>query len=190
VRRLLFAAVIVMIASAGCIKPRPDTRPQAGPLEVPPPPPRVVVPPEPEQPPEETAPDQEPEAAKEKRPTRPRPQPPRERTETAKPEVKPDAPPADAVVKPPVAPPVAPLQPTLPASTQAVAKQVEAQLAQARKDLGRVDVRGLSADAKSQWETATRFVEQAGTALREGNVVFAQKLAEKAVGLAANLVPR
>jgi uncharacterized Zn finger protein len=83
------------------------------------------------------------------------------------------------------------LQPELKASTQqAVRQQVEAQLGQSEKDLGRVYYQGLSADARTQYDAAKQFIAQARTALKDGNLVFAQKLAEKAVGLASNLVPR
>lgn len=192
-RRVLLLLLIGMLAAAGCIKPRPKTGPQAAaPMDVPPPPPRVIALPEPEEPAEETAP-AEPEPAKEKpRGTRPRPQGPR--TEPAKPaEVKPDALPPVEVVKPPVTPPppAQPLQPALQgASLPEVQKQVQAQLAQARGDLKKVDQRNLSADGKTQYQTASQFIAQADAALKEGNLVFAQKLAEKAVGLASNLVPR
>lgn len=189
-RRLFLVAVIVTVAASGCIRPRPKTGPSLSPLDVPPPPPRVVVPPEPEQPEEETPPGDL-DAGKDKKPiTRPQGRPNRDRQEPAKPAElpKPEAPPPEPP-KPPVTAPVAPLQPALNNPLQAQ-KQVEAQLAQARKDLGSVDVRGLSDDGKNQYETAQQFIAQAGTALREGNIVFAQKLAEKAVGLAANLVRR
>lgn len=64
------------------------------------------------------------------------------------------------------------------------------QLAQAQADLGRVNLKALSADAKSQYDTASRFIAQADQALREGNLVFAAKVAEKAAGLAASLAGR
>jgi outer membrane biosynthesis protein TonB len=191
VRRLFLLAAIVMLVTTGCIKPRPNTRPQASPLDVPPPPPRVIVPPEPEPLPDETK-TEEPDAAKDRRPTRPRPQPPRERTETAKPPETKQEPPVSEAAKPPAQPPVplGQLQPLLPASKTEVERQVSDQLALAKKDLDRIDYRALSADAKSQYDTAKRFIAQAGDALKEGNLVFAAKLAEKAVGLASNLVPR
>jgi hypothetical protein len=189
VRRLFLAALIGTLSVAGCIRPRPNTAPQVvSPLEVPPPPPRVIAPPESEEPTEETAPT-EPAPAKDKPNTR-RPQRPGVRVDTAKPvEPKTEAPPVE-VAKPPATPPPAPLQPALQASQEQTKKQVEAQLAQAQKDIQRVDTRTLSADAKTQYEAAKQFIEQAGTALKEGNLVFAQKLAEKAAGLASNLVPR
>jgi hypothetical protein len=82
------------------------------------------------------------------------------------------------------------LQPVLPASPSEMDRRVSDQLSQAKKDLDRIDYRALSADGKSQYDTAKRFIEQAGQALREKNLVFAAKLAEKAAGLAAGLVTR
>jgi uncharacterized Zn finger protein len=108
--------------------------------------------------------------------------------EPPKPEPVPP-PPAEAA-KPPAAPGPVGLQPELKASTEQMRKQVDGQLAQSEKDLARVYYQGLSADAKTQYDAAKQFIAQARTALKEGNLVFAQKLAEKAVGLASNLVPR
>ena len=64
------------------------------------------------------------------------------------------------------------------------------QLALATGALRRVDYLGLNADARSQYDTAKRFIEQAEQALKEKNLVFAAKVAEKAAGLAASLVGR
>jgi hypothetical protein len=194
VRRLLFAALIVTIAAGGCIKPRPKTGPQtAAPLDVPPAPPRVIALPDPEEPPESAAPT-EPEPAGKDKPRGTRPRPPAARApqpDTAKPpEAKPDTPPVVIEAPKPAAPVQPPLQPALQASTQELTKQVEAQLAQAGNDLKKVDQRTLSADGKTQYQAAQQFIAQARTALREGNLVFAQKLSEKAVGLASNLAPR
>ncbi|RPJ54406.1 MAG: hypothetical protein EHM24_31845 [Acidobacteria bacterium] len=191
--RLLLVLALAMLLVTGCVRARGNTRVQPPPLDVPPPPARVVVPPEPEQPPDELV-TEEP-ASTAKRPIRPRAQPPRERQETSKPaESKPpETPPVEAAVPPPASPPTAPvptLQPVLPASPGEMERQVNQQLAQARKDLDRVDYQALNTDGKSQYEQAKRFIEQAGQAQRDKNLVFAAKLAEKAVGLAAGLVAR
>lgn len=180
-----------MLLASGCVRPRPNTHAQPATLEVPLPPPRVIVPPEPEEPATETT-AEEPEATSH-RPARPRPQPSRDRTADAKPpEVKPEAP-ATEPARPPVTtpvPPVGPLQPVLPAPPGEMERSVNDQLAQAKRDLDRTDYRALGADAKSQYDTAKRFIEQASQALRDKNFLFAQKLAEKAVGLASGLVAR
>jgi hypothetical protein len=71
-----------------------------------------------------------------------------------------------------------------------VERRVRQQVEQAKSDLDRVDYAKLNADGKSQYDTAKRFMEQADQALKEKNLVFAAKLAEKAAGLAAVLVGR
>ena len=83
--------------------------------------------------------------------------------------------------------PAATLQQALPTTASEAARQVREQLARAKEDLKRVTYAALSADAKSQYDTATRFVAQAEQALGEGNLVFAAKVADKAAGLAASL---
>jgi hypothetical protein len=185
----MFVLPLVLLLAAGCVRPRPNIRVPAAPLEVPPPPARVIVPPEPEPPPSEPA-VEEPETS-DNRPTRPRPQP-RGRTETAKPADAKQEPPAAEAARPSATPPVplGQLQPALPATPTEMGRQVNDQLAQAKKDLDRIDYRALSADAKSQYDTAKRFIEQAGQALKDKNLLFAAKLAEKAVGLASNLATR
>ena len=185
-----------MLAVAGCIKPRPTTTPAVSlPLDVPPPPPHVIAPPEPEPAPDDATPaaTEEPAGKDKPRGARPRPQGQRPPPEAAKPpEPKPEAvPPPAEVAKPPATEPSAALQPALQESAQQqLKKQVEAQLAQARKDLDKVNVPGLNAEARTQYDAAKQFIAQANTALKDGNLVFAQKLAEKAVGLATNLLPR
>jgi hypothetical protein len=86
--------------------------------------------------------------------------------------------------------PPATLQQALPDSPADIVRKVREQLGQAQTDLRRVDYRALGADGKSQYDTAARFVEQAEQALREKNLVFAGKVAEKAAVLAASLVGR
>jgi hypothetical protein len=60
----------------------------------------------------------------------------------------------------------------------------------ATKDLDRIDVRTLSADARAQYDIARRYVEQANEALNEKKFEFAQQLADKAATLAALLQRR
>jgi hypothetical protein len=189
VRRILIVLPLVMVV-AGCSKARPVTQPQAAALEVPPAPPRVIAPPEPEQAPDETK-AEEPEASKERRPLRPRAPQPRDRVEQKPAEAKPPEPAAETV-KPPATPPVplGQLQPKLAAPQSEVERQVTEQLGAAKRDLDRIDYRALNADAKSQYDTAKRFITQADEARRGGNLLLAQKLAEKAVGLASALVSR
>jgi len=61
-------------------------------------------------------------------------------------------------------------------------------IAQASRDLGRINARALNAEAKAQYDIAKRFTEQAGDALTARNFVFAQQLADKAANLAALLL--
>ena len=94
---------------------------------------------------------------------------------------------------PPVPPAAAPApQPALALqSTGAGARadqSVRTLLAQAARDLGRVDYQALDADGRAQYDTARRFMQQADDALKGRNVMFAGKLADKAATMAAVLV--
>jgi len=60
-------------------------------------------------------------------------------------------------------------------------------LTRATTDLNRIDYRALNADARTQYDTAKRFVTQAQEALRAKNLVFARNLADKAAALAVQL---
>lgn len=177
VRGLLLGAVIAALAAGGCATAR--AKAPSGPvaLEAPAPPPRVIVPPEPEIP-EPPVPATEPESVA---PRTPRRSPV---TGPAKAEPKVDSPRAAQQAPP------ATLEQALPASPSDIVRKVREQLGQAQTDLRRVDYLALSADGKSQYDTAKRFIEQAEQALREKNLVFAAKVAEKAAGLAATLAAR
>jgi hypothetical protein len=177
VRGLLFGAMIAALAAGGCATAR--AKAPSGPvsLEAPAPPPRVIVPPEPEIP-APPVPAPEPGSVAPKTPRRSPVAGP------AKTEPKVDSPRAAQQAPP------ATLQQELPASPSDIARKVREQLGQAQNDLGRVDYLALSADGKSQYDTAKRFIVQAEQALREKNLVFAAKVAEKAAGLAANLAGR
>jgi hypothetical protein len=93
-----------------------------------------------------------------------------------------ERPPAPAPDLPP------PLQTT--ANPVAAEQHTRASLASATRDLGRIDVRALSADAKAQYDIARGFVAQATNALNAKNYEFAQQLADKAATLAALLQNR
>ncbi len=189
VRRLSLLVVLVAVAAAGCARTHAKTQPEPIALDVPLPPDRVVAPPEPDTPP--SPPEPEPQTRQEK-PTRTRPAPARaeSRTEPSRADKKAEPPPAAEPAKPPPAQPAPTLQQAMPASPEEVERQVREQIAQAQRDLGRVDYGGLGADAKSQYDTAKRFIEQADQALKDKNLVLASKLAEKAAGLAGVLVGR
>jgi hypothetical protein len=76
------------------------------------------------------------------------------------------------------------------ANPGAAEQRTRAALANATRDLGRIDARSLSADAKVQYDIARRFVAQATDALNAKNFEFAEQLADKAATLAALLQRR
>ena len=82
-------------------------------------------------------------------------------------------------------PPTSTLQ-TTPATAEGVVERaIRASLARATADLNRIDYRVLNADARTQYDTAKRFISQADGAMRSKNLVFAKNLADKAAALAA-----
>ncbi len=178
------ALVAGLLLAGGCAKARPQVQPDATPLQVPAAPPRVIVPPEPEPVPLEPLPEPQEAASRPARRTAPRPD-----ARAAKPETAPP-PAAEAPAVPPVAPPADSLEPVLPTSAGEVERHVRQQLQRASTDLNRVDYGALSSDGKGQYDMAKRFIEQAGEALRDRNLVFAGKLAEKAAGIASVLLGR
>jgi hypothetical protein len=96
------------------------------------------------------------------------------------------------VPPPPAAPPVddpARTLQTTPNSPQ-VEQRVRGLLANAGRDLGRIDYRALGVDAQAQYDIAKRFTEQAEEALKVKNLPFAEQLADKAAALAAQLLKR
>jgi outer membrane biosynthesis protein TonB len=100
-------------------------------------------------------------------------------------------PPAPPVVAERPAPPPAEPPPTLQTTNTNVAEQrTRVSLANATRDLGRIDIRALSTDAKAQYDMARRFIAQATEALNAKNFEFAQQLADKAATLAALLQKR
>jgi len=107
-------------------------------------------------------------------------------------------PPKPAVPAPEPEPPAQEGRPATPppALTLTPAPGVEAKteasirvlLARASSDLERVNAQALSADGRTQFEAARRFVQQAEEALKARNLVYAGKLADKAAVMAAVLV--
>ena len=76
------------------------------------------------------------------------------------------------------------------ANPAAAEQRTRAALANATRDLGRIDARALGTDARAQYDIARRFVAQASDALNKKNFEFAQQLADKAATLAALLQKR
>jgi hypothetical protein len=182
---LVLAGGAAALAVSGCARPKPVAVTPPPALEVPVVPPRVVAALPEEQPPEETAPAQ-PEKPRTPRPARPRPRPVSPPAEAAPP--KPDAgqEPAVEPAKPTDQPPPVLRTPQTVDEPEA-ARRVRAALARATDQLARVNVGALSADARGQYETARRFVDQAEGALRARNYLFASYLADKAETLARGL---
>jgi hypothetical protein len=188
----LVSALGCILVMSACARPVAKTAPDGPPLAMPAPPPRDVEPagtevPEPVPLPEEPA---------HRTPTRPRAtqrdQPPKT---DARPEPRPDPPiveppkPAEDLSKPPAAPPTT-LQTTPAGEEGEVERSIRGSLGRATADLNRIDYRTLNADARNQYDTAKRYVQQADEAIRAKNLVFAKTIADKAAVLAAKLAGR
>jgi outer membrane biosynthesis protein TonB len=185
--KALCSVLLVSALASGCVRARANTTPDA-PLDMPAPPPRDVAPNEVEPAPAPPLVPLVPEPARSvplrSRPApreQPRPEPPK--PEPAKPEPSTEPPkPAD---DPPKAPTT--LQTTPATAEGEVERGIRASLMRANADLKRIDYRVLNADARTQYDTAKRFIRQADEAIRSKNLVFAKSLADKAAALAAQL---
>lgn len=150
--------------AAGCAHAAAKTTPDTPGLDMPAPPPRDVEPAEVETPapvPLVTEPARN-------TPVRPRPTPP-PRSEPKPDLPKPEPAPAPAVEPPkpadePVKPPTT-LQTTPATAEGELERGVRASLQRATADLNRVDYRALNADARTQYDTAKRFMRQADDAI-------------------------
>ncbi len=179
---LRWLLIAVPIALTGCTHASAKTTPEMPGLEMPAPPPRDAEPNEVETP-APAPPVVEPARTA---PARPRP-PVRE---PARPETPKVEPPAVEMPKPADDSPKPTLQTTPAMAEGEVERGIRASLSRANADLNRIDYRGLNADARTQYDTAKRFVRQADEAMRAKNLVFAKNLAEKAATLAAQLAGR
>jgi hypothetical protein len=188
----LVMAAGLLAAAVGCAKPLPKVVPEPpAPLEVPVPPPRVLSP--------VALPDQpiviEPEPPDEPpRPVRPRP-PAKPSAGEGRPEPAKTEPAAE--MGPPVPTEPRAAEPSPPAlRTPQTANDVESErrikdvLARAATGLKAIDRAQLSADARAQFDTARRFIDQAADALRARNFMFAAYLADKAETLMRGLKGR
>ena len=185
------AALAAALAVPACTRAQAKVTPDM-PLEVPAAPPRDVEVADSEPPPPATL---VPEPARNTPATRtrpatraPRPEAPPPPTEPPKPEPPQPESPKPIEDKPP--PPPTTLQTTPPSVEGEVERGIRASLARANSDLSRVDYRALNNDARTQYDTAKRFVQQADRALHEKNLVFAKSVADKAAALAAQLAGR
>jgi outer membrane biosynthesis protein TonB len=185
---LLWLLVLTPLAS-GCRHAQAKTMPETPALEMPAPPPRDVEPNEAEVPPPMPV---VPEPAR-NTPPRPRPAPQPARPEPPRPEPpKPEPPPVEPPkpAEEPAKPATTTLQTTPAIAEGEVERGIRASLQRATADLNRIDYRALSADARTQYDTAKRFVQQADDAMRIKNLVFAKNLADKAAALAVQLAGR
>ena len=187
--KVLYSMLLVSALASGCVRARANTTPDA-PLDVPEPPPREVAPNDVEPPPPVPL-VAEPARSALPRPSAPREQPKPEpskpepaRAEPPVPEPAPEPPPrtADDPARAPTT-----LQ-TTPATAEAeVERGIRASLTRATAELSRIDYRALNPDARTQYDTAKRFIRQADDAIRSKNLVFAKSLADKAAVLAVQL---
>jgi histone H3/H4 len=182
----LLGLVCVLSGAAACASTKAQTRSDPTPLEIPEPPPRLIEP----LPEVAEMPPPEPER---RDPVPPAPRltrPPRDAGQASRSEPKPDPAktpdPIPAVEVPPPAAPRAELRTPDPVDDQGVREILD----RASKALGRVDYRKLAKEAQEQYNTATRFMEQAKEALQARNQIAAKYLAEKADTIAKELTGR
>ena len=184
----LYPLLLVSVLASGCVRTAAKTTPDAPPLDMPAPPPREMEPNDAETP----APVPLVSEPARSTPQRPRPAPRENPPRPAEP-AKPVEPPK---IEPPIETPLpveeAPRPPstlqTTPTTAEGeVERGIRASLSRANLDLNRIDYRLLNADAKTQYDTAKRFIRQADDAMRAKNLVFAKSLADKAAALAAQL---
>jgi len=182
----LAAVVLASLSLASCAHATANAVVELPPLDMPEPPPRVVEVIEPEPLPVAALPE-EPRTNVRSRPAQParqdspRQEPPKTEAvvaETPKPA-------EDAPKTPPTT-----LQTTPTQREGEVERRIRILIAQARNDLNRVNYQALNTDARNQYEMAKRFATQAEEAARTRNLMFATNLADKAAGLAAQLLGR
>jgi outer membrane biosynthesis protein TonB len=190
--KALCSMLLVSALASGCVRARANTTPDA-PLDVPEPPPRDVAPNGVETPPPV------PLVAEPAHTVLPRPRPAAPREQPRPPEPKPEPAKPEPAVEPVAEVPKTTDEPakapttlqTTPATAEGeVERGIRASLIRATADLNRIDYRVLNADARTQYDTAKRFIRQANDAIRSKNLLFAKSLADKAAALAAQLAGR
>lgn len=193
-RRLFWAlpALALVPTLSGCASLSAKGKPpELPPMNVPPPPPRVIEPtpeplPEPvaDLPPAPTASN----AARNTRPPVSRPSQSESRPPESKPtEPAPPATPDPAPVQPPPTQPATPLRTPQTADSSNAEKAVRGTLERARDLLSKVDYGRLNPERKKAYDDAQRHMQQAESALKEGNFVFADAAAKKAETYAREL---
>ena len=187
--KTLHVLVLMSLVASGCVRTAAKTTPDAPPLDMPAPPPREIEPTEVETP----APvPLVAEPARNTPPTRPRTTP-REQAPRVEPPKPAEPPKAEPPPVEPVKPAEEPLKPTstlqtTPATAEGeVERGIRASITRANAALNSIDYRVLNAGAKTQYDTAKRWIRQADEAMKSKNLVFAKNLADKAAALAAQL---
>jgi hypothetical protein len=186
--RALLAVSLTAALAAGCARAQARTVPELPPLDVPPAPARVIAPLESEPLPTAAIAVDETPAMPRARPTRPA------RTESRAGDAnrleppKPAETPAEAPRTTETTGEDAPLLTVQPGRNGASERAIRDTLVRASTDLGRVDYGVLGTEARAQYDTAKRFIEQGHDALKGKNFVFAENLADKAAVLAAILL--
>lgn len=191
-----FAVVTVsalLLAAPGCARAKAKTVPEVPALDIPPPPPRNVEVTDAEPPPPMPLPQ---EPARNTPPRRTPPSPPAQRpNEPARTEPPKTDPPPLSLDPPKPAeeaprPPAPTLQTTPAQADMEVERAIRATMLRATNDLNHIDYRVLNPDARTQYDTAKRFIRQADDAINRKNLEYARTLAEKAATLAAQLKGR
>ena len=195
-RRLLWAlpAVAMVPILSGCASLSAKGKaPELPAMNVPPPPPRVIQPtPEPLPEPVADLPPAPPNANAPRGGSRPPASRPPAQAEAPKADPKPVEPPPPAPQEPAPAPttpipPSAQLRTPQTADTNNSEKAIGATVVRARELLKNVDYRILNSERKKAYDDANRYMRQAEDAVKEGNLVFALSLANKAETLAKEL---
>lgn len=176
-RRTASIALLTLAAAgvSACAATRAQAPVKAEALVVPPVPPRVIVP------------DIEEIGSQVEDPAAARPAAPKPDTPTKPPEKPPETAPATATPPPVTNEPAPRVRTPNTANDEQAERAVRSIMARAQALLRGVDYRALSAAARQQYDTATRFIAQADRALRIRNYVFARNLADKAETLARQL---
>ena len=194
-RAPILAVPLVALAAlwgSGCASAAAKAPADRPALNVPAPPPRVLEPPaelDPEPVGELPSPPTTTPTAS--RPNRQRESKNNTASET-KPEVKPEAKPAEVTppVPEPTPPPAAPpaqLRTPQTADPSGAAKSVQATIDRARASLSSINFGAQSDERKKAYNDVKRFIDQAESAVKQGNFVFGQAVATKAETLAREL---
>ena len=185
---LLAHLALAGMVATGCAKARAASIPQPLPLTVPEPPARVLTPVEEAPLAASPGPDTSLASAPSLQPP-PRPQRGRPVPAASESNASEAAPPAATSSSAPTVEAPRDLRPAT-SSREPVADQqrVQGVIAQAERDLNRVDWGKLTAEGKEQYDLSARYRTEAAAALKERNFLRAGESAEKAARLAAALL--